>query len=157
METQTSKYEVALIQPEDFPWCAEVASVRMLTEEVKRPELINIPTLYLIVNKMFMDKTAVVAKCNGEYVGALGGLLHPNLLNPDRATLSELMWFVLPEYRNTRVGVMLMNAYHEAAEATPANDGTFSLLNSSAVHNRSLEKRGYMRAEQGFYKVYKEN
>jgi hypothetical protein len=156
METLKRNYEVNLIQPYDFDWCVHVASVRMLTEEVERPELIDIPTLYLIVNKMYMDKSAVVAQCNGEYVGALGGLLHPNLLNPNIATLSELMWFVLPEYRKTRVGAMLLKSYDEIAAETPAHDATFSLLNRSAVNYKSLEKKGFKIEEQGFRKVYKE-
>lgn len=156
METQSHKYEVRLIQEEDFPWCAEVASVRMLTEEVKRPEYINIPTLYLIVNKMFLDKSALVATCNGERVGAIGGLLHPNLLNPKLTTMSELMWFVLPEYRQTRVGAMLLNAYDKMVAESPAQDGTLSLLPSSPINFKSLEKKGYIPAEQSFRKIYKE-
>lgn len=152
----SEKYEVRLIKPEDFDWCVEVAAIRMLKEEVKRPELINERILRLIVNKMYIDESAVIAFVDGEYAGAVGGFLTPNLLNPDIATMTELIWYVLPEYRNSRVGALLLKAYDKATSDSPAHEGTLSLLNSSPVNYSSLEKRGFYKEEQGFRKVYKE-
>lgn len=156
METQSPKYKVELVQLEDFPWCAEVAAVRMLTDEVKRPELINIPILYKIVNKMYEDKTGLIGWVDGKRVGCLGGYLSPNLFNPELATMAELIWWVDPEYRNTRIGAHLLSVYDKLVDASPAYDGTFSLLPDSPVNFKSLEKRGYAVAEQAFRKVYKE-
>ena len=151
-----AKYTVDLITPEDFEWCVEVAGVRMLQEEVKRPELVDIPTLYLIVKKMEMDKSGVVAKVDGEYAGAIGGYLHPNILNPNIATMAELMWYVLPEYRKTRVGALLLREYDKIVAATPAHEATLSLLNDSPIKISSLEKRGYRQEEIAFRKKIKE-
>lgn len=144
------------MQPEDFPWCAEVAAVKMLREEVKRPELINTRILYLIVKKMYEDKTGLVAFDGDTRVGCLGGYLSPNLFNPELATLSELIWWVHPDYRKTRVGAMLLAEYDKMAKNTEAYDGTFSLLPHSPINFKSLEKRGYAVAEQAFRKVFKE-
>lgn len=156
MQTQLHKYKITLVEPRDFPWASEVAAVRMLTDEVKRPELINKRVLYLIVKKMYEDKTGLIAWDGDKRVGCLGGYLAPNLFNPDLATLSELIWWVDPEYRKTRVGAMLLSEYEKVAQATEAYDGTFSLLPSSPVNFASLEKRGYYVAEQAFRKVFKE-
>lgn len=151
-----SKYEVKLVEPEDFDWCVQVAAVRMIKEELRRPELVDIPTLYLLVNKMYEDKTAIIVKVEGEYAGGIGGYLHPNILNPDIATLAEMIWYVLPEYRNSRVGALLIKAYDEMAKNSPAHEATLSLLNASPVNYASLEKRGFNVEEQAFRKVYKE-
>lgn len=151
-----SKYEIGIIDKEDFQWCAEVASVRMLTEEVKRPELVDVPTLYLICNKMYEDQSAIVAKVDGEYAGAIGGYLHPNILNPNIATMAEMMWYVLPEYRRSRVGAMLLNAYDKMIKESPAHDATLSLLHTSPVNFSSIEKKGFKVEEQAFRKIYKE-
>src|SRR5699024_5235815 len=124
--------------------------------EVKRPELVDIPTLYLIVRKMEMDKSAVVAKVDGEYAGAIGGYLHPNVLNPNIATMAELMWYVLPEYRRTRVGALLLREYDKIVADSPAHEATLSLLNDSPVKISSLEKRGYRQEEIAFRKKIKE-
>lgn len=156
METQSPKYKVELLTLDDFPWCAEVAAVRMLTDEVKRPELINTPILYKIIKKMYEDKTAVVGWVNGERAGCLGGYLAPNLFNPDIATLSELVWWVDPKHRNSRIGAMLLQAYDLLSTTTPAHESTFSLLPSSPIKNSTLEKRGYKVEEQAFRKKLKE-
>lgn len=151
-----SKYTVELLKEEDFEWCVEVASVRMLTEEVKRPELVDIPTLYLIVRKMYLDKSAVVAKVDGEYAGAIGGYLHPNILNPNIATMAELMWYVLPEYRRTRVGALLLREYDKITNSSPAHEATLSLLGDSPIKVSSLEKRGFKQEELAFRRQVKE-
>lgn len=152
-----AKYEVRLVEPKDFPWCAEVAAIRMLTEEVGRPDFVDVPSLYLILNKMYADKSGIVALVDGEYAGAIGGYLHPSIFNPEIAVMAELIWYVLPEYRQSRVGAMLLKAFDEMTEASPAHEATLSLLNTSPIKHSSLEKKGFTVSEQAFRKIYKEN
>src|SRR5690625_2026355 len=152
----SKKYEVGLLQREDFAWCAEVAAVRMLTEEVGRPELIDIPTIYQIMEKMYQDKSAVVAKVSGEHAGVTGGYLHPSIFNPEYATMAELIWYVLPEYRNTRVGAMVLSEFNKISEESPAHEVTLSLLRTSPINKNTLEKRGFLMEEMAFRKVLKE-
>lgn len=156
METRSPKYRITAIQPSDFPWGVEVASVRMLTEEVKRPELINLSALYLLVNKMYEDQTALIAWDGDKRVGCIGGYLSPNLFNPTLGTLYELIWWVDPDYRKTRVGVMLLSEYEKMAQESEAFDTTLSLLSTSPVNFKSLEKRGWTVEEQAFRKILKE-
>lgn len=151
-----SKYEVKIIEPEDFEWCVETAAVRMLLEEVKRPDLVDKTSLYMIIHKMYLDKSAAVVLVDGEYAGAIGGYLHPNIFNPAIATMAELMWYVLPEYRKTRVGALLLKKFDEISASSPARDSTMSLLINSPVKDESLIKMGFHPEERAFRKIYKE-
>lgn len=122
----------------------------MILDELKRPELINPKQLYTIAAKAIEDQTAFVVRSGDKCVGAVGGMIVPNILNPNITTLAEMMWYVLPEYRNTRAGALLFYAFDE--RGSYADEITFSLLPSSAINVNTLEKRGYMLSEYGFRK-----
>lgn len=155
METQLHKYEVEDLQIGDVYWFVNVAAVNMLQEELKREELINIPHLYNLTMKGVNEKTAFVVKKDGILVGALGSLLVPNLFNPEYSTLAEIFWYVLPEHRNSRAGLLLLNAFERRA-CELADDATLSLLGSSAPKPSTLEKRGFILSELAFRKVLKD-
>lgn len=142
---------VETLTEKDLEWFVEVAAVNMLIEEVKRPELVNIDNMYGLALKGIQDGTGFVVKSNEECVGALGALLLPNLFNPNITTLAEIFWYVLPEYRNTRAGALLLAAFSNKAEEV-ADEATLSLLGSSEVNIRTLEKRGFLLGEFAFRK-----
>lgn len=150
-----TEYSVDLLTLEDYVWSVEVAGVRMLTDEVQRPELINRKNLYLLVDKMIADGTAFVCKYRGQPVGALGALLVPNTFNPDITTMAEIIWYVLPEYRNGRAGALLLKAYNELAEQV-ADECTLSLLSTSQVKTGTLLSKGYKLEEMCYRKQIKE-
>lgn len=154
METGSHKLIVEQLTEKDLQWFVEVAAVNMLTDEVKRPELVNIPNLYALANKGLSDGTAFVVKKGEVCVGALGSILLPNLFNPQYQTLAEVFWYVLPEYRNTRAGVLLLNAFSDKAEEV-SDEATLSLLGSSEINIRTLERRGFMLGEFAFRKEYR--
>src|SRR5690606_18928760 len=128
------KYTIETLTENDFIWSVEVAAIRMINEEVKRPELVYRPQLYTLVQKMLEDKTALIAKADGEPVGAVAGLLTTNPLNPNIITLAEIIWYVLPEYRKTRIGAMLINAYDDLGSKV-ADEYTLCLLADSPVNH----------------------
>jgi GNAT superfamily N-acetyltransferase len=144
-------YNTEVLTLDDVVWFVEVAAVRMLTDEVKRPELVNLDNLYKLAMMGVSGGTAFIVKKDGVPVGAIGAILTPNLYNPSLNTLSELFWYVLPEYRNTRAGYLLIKALDERAKEI-AHDCTLSLLPSSNVAIKTLEKRGYSLCEFGFRK-----
>lgn len=121
----------------------------MLEDEVKRPDLVNMQQLYFLASQGIAQETCWVVKANGYCVGALGSLLVPNMFNPDRKTLAEIMWYVLPAYRKSRAGAMLLNAFDKKAQEV-ADEATMSLLPTSEVS--SLGKRGYYVTETLFMK-----
>lgn len=142
-------YTVGSLTHDDYVWSVEVAATRMILEEVKRPELLNKPNLYKLVDQMIVDDTAIICRKNGEPVGCIGALLVPNTYNPEIATLAELIWYVLPEHRKGRAAFLLLKEYIKLAE-TVADEATLSLLNSSEVNMFSLAKQGFHKEEHAF-------
>lgn len=151
MATQQPKFKVEPLTDNDLIWFVEVAAVNMLTHELQRPELIHLEQLYGLALKGLEDGTAFVVKRDDECVGALGAILLPNLFNPTITTLAEVFWYVLPEYRNTRAGSLLLLAFEKKGEEV-ADEATLSLLGSSKVNLGTLEKRGFHLGEFSFRK-----
>ncbi len=155
METLLHNITVDVLTKEDLDWYVNVASVRMLSEEVGRPELVHRETLQELAELMMETKTTFVAKRGGVPLGMVGGLLIPNLFNPNITSLCEMVWYVLPEYRNTRAALLLIDAFTECGEKL-ADETTFTLLHDSPVKIRTLEKRGYHLSEFAFRKQRKQ-
>lgn len=155
MLTQSHKLVVELLTLDDLKWFVETAAVNMLMEELKRPELINLKALYALAERGLAQGTAFIVKRGYEPVGALGAMLVPNIYNPDIITFAELFWYVLPEYRNTRAGALLFSAYDKKG-AELADEASMSILPSSSVNIKTLEKRGYVLNEFSFRKEYKD-
>lgn len=153
METQLPKMEVVDLDNSNLEWFIETAAVNMLKDELKRPELIDLDRIYNLALKGMEDKTTFLTKQGDIYCGAIGGLLHENLFNPAYKTLTEIFWYVLPEYRNGRAGALLLKAFDNRAKEI-ATDSTLCLLPSSEVNINSLAKRGYKLSEYAFRKVY---
>lgn len=155
MEIQLPKITVESLKEQDLDWFIHTAAVNMLVDEVGRPELVNFTDLYKLAHIGMNSETAFVAKEDGVCIGALGGLLLPNLFNSNITTLAEVFWYVLPDYRNSRAGFLLFDAFNKRAEQC-ADEATLSLLGSSVVNVNSLEKRGFKMGEFAFRKQYKE-
>jgi len=75
----------------------------------------------------------------------------PNVFNPSLTSLSEVFWYVLPEYRNTRSGLLLLNAFDKCGQEQ-ADETNMCLLIGSPVATKSLEKRGFEMKEIAFRK-----
>lgn len=144
------------VQPvgmDDLLWFIETAAVRMLQEELKRPELINMDQLYVLASMGMASGTAWVAKKDGRNIGALGAILTTNPYNPDIKSLAEMFWWVDPDYRDGRAGFLLMDAYDKKASEI-ADEATMCLLTTSPVNSASLAKRGWKLGEYAFRKEY---
>ena len=142
-------YSTGLLTHEYFKWAVEVAAKNMIHHEVKRPELYYRPSIEALANKMMEEETGILVFKDGRPVGCLGGVVLPNIYNPNLTVMTELIWYVLPEYRNTRAGSMLLKAYIKLIEEK-ADEGTLSTLVTSEVHKRSLEKLGFIPGEFAF-------
>lgn len=145
--------ELRNLSLDNIQWVVETAAVRMLKEELERPELVNIDSLWRLMSVMLRDGTCWVVEDDGECVGVLGSVLTPSMFNHNYMTLAEVFWYVLPEFRQTRAGVLLLNAVEKKAEEV-ADELIFSLLPASPLKDCSLEKRGYKMVEKVFRKEY---
>lgn len=151
METQSHNIKVELLQEKDMEWFAEVAATRMLIEEVGKPELVNEDAIYALTTMGILSDTAFIAKIGESPVGALGAIIVPNTYNPNIKTLVEMFWYVLPEYRKSRAGLLLLNAYAEKAEELGL-EATMSLLPTSNIQDKTLAKRGFSICEYAYRK-----
>jgi len=151
METQLSNYIVEPLTPEVVDWFIDVACIGMLTYEVGRPELVNRPHLEKLTRLVIDQGTAFVVHKDGVYMGAIAGMVVGSIYNPNITVCNELFWYVLPEFRNTRTGLLLLNALVERGEQL-ADETIFSLLAGSTVNDKTLEKRGFVFSESGFIK-----
>lgn len=143
METDVREAEYT-----DIRWIVEEAAVRMLTDEVKQPALYNATTLTEIVAKAIQTRTLFIGSVDGIPVGAIGGIVVPHYLNNEKSTLAEIMWYILPEHRGSRVGLKMLKMYAE--KAREFDYASFSLLASSPISDRTLEKLGFRLTERNY-------
>ncbi len=84
-------------------------------------------------------------------VGLICGALHRHMFNPEIRCLTEYFWWVDPEYRNSRAGVMLFQEF-DAAGKELVDWVTFSLLENSPDFSGFLEKNGFKLIEKSYLK-----
>lgn len=128
-------------------WVCEVAAKRMLEEELGEGKLYDKSQAYSLASNGI---TFVCVK-EGEPVGVLGAIETPHIFNPKFSVLAEVFWYVLPEYRNTRAGALIIKAFNEYA-ANNVDYSTMTLLPHSKVNG--LEKLGYKEQERIYIKEY---
>jgi N-acetylglutamate synthase-like GNAT family acetyltransferase len=152
METNTHKISVKVLDQQYLDWFVDVVCFRMLNEEVKRPELFNKKQLNALSVQIIKDGTAFVAFDNDVPIGGTASLWMGHPFNQEIQTLAELVWYVLPEYRKSRAGFLLMKSLEDKAKELKA-DLTFSVLPGTDINNSSLEKRGFKLEELAFRKA----
>lgn len=86
---------------------------------------------------------------SGPRTGFTIAILHPHLFNPRIVVLTELFWWVTPEYRGTRSGALLLQEL-ERVGREHADWVVISLEAKSPVNPGTLERRGYKLWEQTF-------
>lgn len=141
-------YSVRVADYNDLPWILDDAGVKMIKDEVGQPELYNRQTLANVAIEGIKTETVFVGMKDEELVGVIGGVVVPHYLNQTKRTLAEIMWYVLPEFRETRVGLLLMKEY--ANKAKEFDYATFSLLAGSPISDKTLNKFGFKLKERSF-------
>lgn len=90
-----------------------------------------------------------VAEKQDKQVGFICGVLQPHYLNTKIITFTELFWWVLPEFRNGRAGIMLFEEFREFG-IQHAHWIVVNLEYESPVKSESLLKRGFRLKERTF-------
>ncbi len=91
----------------------------------------------------------LIAERADERQGFIAGLLQPSFYNDDVVQLTELFWWVAPEHRGGRAGLVLLNAFTAIGHAR-AHQVVMSLEDTSPVNPETLERRGYRPKETSF-------
>ena len=84
-------------------------------------------------------------------VGMICGTLHRHIFNSNIRCLTEYFWWVDPDYRKSRAGILLFKTFDEYGKEL-ADWVTFSLLENSPDFSGYLEKNGFRLAERAYLK-----
>ena len=97
-------------------------------------------------------RAAIFAERRGAVVGAIGGILHPDLYDPSREVADEFFWFVLPEHRGA--GVALYRAFERWARERGAHQIQMCHLTDvmPAKVSRFYERAGFQPIETRYAK-----
>lgn len=141
-------------QAEDIPWLVGQLKVFSAFFGTKRPlfpddefaakGLAMMMTNHLVlVAEMFHDELSAGP------VGFIAGYVTPHPFNPTIRTLTETFWWVAEEYRWSRAGLKLLNAFVDWGRDN-ADWIMFALEEKSPVKEEVLLKRGFRLQERNY-------
>ena len=102
-----------------------------------------------ILERLVYSHPCFVARRNGKVIGCIAGLLSAHLFNPRIRILTEAFWWVEPQYRSSRAGLLLLEALMTWAKQY-ADMFVMTLEHNSPVKPETLLKRGFKLRETNF-------
>lgn len=106
-----------------------------------------------ILAKIIEDHYFMVSENDGVPSGFIAGMISPHVFNPKILTLTELFWWVKPDFRGSRAGAMLLNDFVKFGDS--CQWVIMTLENDSPISSESILKRGFKYKEQSFIKENK--
>ena len=97
----------------------------------------------MMINMMQNHVVLVAEKDGIGLMGLIAGLFTPHVFNPKIRVLAETFWWVPPEHRGTRAGLMLLNEFIDYGKRC-ADWITCALEEKSPVKDRFLTDRGFV-------------
>ncbi len=140
-----SNWRVRRGSEEDLDWLMEQSEA--FTRFIGNAVPFHPERAALLLRSWLADHYVVIAEQDGERAGMLVAMATSHTFNPDVRVLSEIMWWVVEAKRNTRAGLLLLNALDKIAEAEKVDLVTMSTESVSPLSGRVLNKRGYRQKE----------
>lgn len=114
-------------------------------------------TIDKIVNAYGKGHVVIVYEKYGKAVGCIAGTVVDFLLNHGKIA-TEIMWWVEPEYRKSRAGIELLNAFE--SWATYSKCELVQMISLNTEIGKALgglyRRRGYVETEQAYMKRLKQ-
>lgn len=118
----------------------------------------NIPldeeSVVRLVEMLLDGGILLVAEVDHKVVGMIAGYVHPYMFNNNVMQLGEIVWYVDPEHRATRAGLLLLEELE--AEARRAGVDYMVMMNfvdGPEVVNRAYTAAGYNMTEYAWTKL----
>ena len=133
------------ITNEDFPALCDLG--QMMHEEGSYSHLKFSKARLLETFKRYMndpDRIGIVAMQGDKPCGMIGGYVSKYYFS-DELVAGDIAWFVVPEYRGSRVGLHLLDAFEDWAKSKGVSElriGISTGVNMEAF-DRLMKKRGY--------------
>lgn len=103
-----------------------------------------------VLGTLIDDHLLLIAELEpGTSAGFIAGMYSQHFMNPAITVLSEVFWWVEPQYRYSKAGLALLEAY-TAQGKDSADWVTMSVEAHTAIKPGSLEKRGYRLNESSY-------
>jgi RimJ/RimL family protein N-acetyltransferase len=146
---QSSTVAVRRATPSDIDWIVSELREFASVYQTKKSLFPDPEHAMQVIHSLITGHVVFVAERAGQLMGFIGGMLTPHFLNPAIKTLVELFWWVAKEHRQTRAGLLLLNAFTEFGQEN-ADWTTMCLERSSPVNEKTLTKRGYVHQDRSF-------
>ncbi len=102
-----------------------------------------------VLEGLITQHVFLVAEKDSEPMGFIAGVLTPHHFNDEILVLTELLWWVRADYRNTRAGAVLFEGFMDIGRRE-ADWIVMTLEAKSQVKPETLYKRGFRLQELGF-------
>lgn len=137
-------YRVRALQESDLDWLCE--QLRQFADFFGTTASIYPGDAYTRTAALALSSQHLFLVCDRDDVGPVGfivGILTPHYLNPNIVSLAEILWWVAEEWRQTRAGVLLLNAFTEFGKRYAAEHnlgGRFWMTLSKIEHKSPLNE-----------------
>ncbi|MCK5019000.1 MAG: GNAT family N-acetyltransferase [Candidatus Peribacteraceae bacterium] len=133
----------------DIPWMLDEGK-KFLSLMSETKNYYNRDHLSGVLNFILKEGIMYVTEDEGKLVGAIGGMIVPNVFNGDIKDLGELFWWVPEDYRNTRSGYLLMREFTKYGENAGVDNVVFSSMEFSPINEDAMTKRGFKKKETAY-------
>lgn len=83
-------------------------------------------------------------------IGYIVGFHTPHLYNSKLSQLSELLWWVIPEYRSSKIGSMLLKEFTKIGKGLGCKWIMLNLNKDTKIKPSSLSRYGYKPADRTY-------
>lgn len=150
-ENPVSKVRIARVQ--DWPSIEPMARKFYDTTSYVNTIPYDKDTVQQLYLDMMKNGFIVVGEVDGVIVGMLGIMVVPFTLNRNYKVGTEIMWWVEPEYRHSRVALEMLDITEQVAKVDGCHLLSMSALDTSPPGVvKVYEKRGYKLQESSFTK-----
>lgn len=142
---------IRLASEKDIPRLVELGSLSLTdgpyAGKIKdNPEQAAVLALQVIRDR---QGEVIVDEENGQIVGLLGYAVFPHYYTGEK-TAAEIMWYVMPEFRKSFIGVALFR--RAEAEARKAGCVTMQMSAPTEAVGKAYEAMGYRALEVAYFK-----